>query len=121
MQYTVLFQGHKIWVWFILLSVVIGLLVSLFSGSLHIKRTMRADAPLEDFKGHMNERIPALMKLYKIPGCSIALVGRRNRMDKAYGYADSESGGRLTADTPMTCNHYKTVTAMAVRLAERAD
>jgi len=34
---------------------------------------MRAHALLEEFKAHMDERIPALMKLYGIPGCNIAL------------------------------------------------
>jgi hypothetical protein len=46
----------------------------LFSGNLQIKRNLRADAPLDELKVHMDERIPALMKLYGIPGCNIALV-----------------------------------------------
>jgi hypothetical protein len=59
--------------WFILTSTIISLLIMLFSGSLQIKRSMRAHALLEEFKAHMDERIPALMKLYGIPGCNIAL------------------------------------------------
>ena len=50
------------WIWFTLTSIIISLLVMLFSGSLQIKRNMRADAPLDVFKAHMDERIPALMK-----------------------------------------------------------
>ena len=80
MQNT-LFQGHKIGAWFILLSIVISLLLALFSGSLQIKRTMRAGVPLDEFKAHMGERIPALMKQYEIPGWHRACEGRRNRMD----------------------------------------
>ena len=59
-------------------SVIISLLVMLFSGSLQIKRNMHADVPLDEFKAHMDERIPALMKLYGIPGCNTALCGQKS-------------------------------------------
>ena len=62
------------WVWYVFLSLLSGLLVALLSGSLQIKRNIRAGASLDGFRVHMDERIPALMKLYQIPGCSIALV-----------------------------------------------
>ena len=102
-QNTVLFQGHKIRAWFILLSILISLLLALFSGSLQIKRTMGADMTLDEFKAHMDERIPALMKLYEIPGCSVALVkGGEIVWTGAYGYADVESGRALTVDSPMS-------------------
>lgn len=122
MQNTVLFQGHKIWAWFILLSILISLLLALFSGSLQIKRTMRADVPLNEFKAHMDERIPALMKLYEIPGCSIALVKDGEIVwTEAFGYADVESGRKLTVDTPMSVQSItKSVTAWGImRLAEK--
>ena len=102
MQNSGLFE-HKIWAWFILVSIVIGLLLALFSGSLQIKRTMGADMTLDEFKAHMDERIPALMKLYEIPGCSIALVKDGEIVwTEAFGYADVESGRKLTVDTPMS-------------------
>lgn len=115
------FGGCKLWVWFILLSLFIGLLVALLSGSLQFKRNMRAGAPLEAFRAHMDERIPALMKLYRIPGCAVALV-RNNEIvwTQAYGYADVASGRILTVDTPMSVQSIsKSVTAWGVmRLAE---
>jgi len=119
---TVLFQGHKILASFILLSILFSLLLFLFSGSLQIKRTMRADVPFIEFKAHMDERIPALMKLYEIPGCSIALVKDREVVwTEAYGYADVESGRALTVDTPMSVQSItKSVTAWGImRLAEK--
>ncbi len=58
----------------IVASLLIGTLVALRSGSLLIKKKVQADASLDEFKAHMDERIPALMKQYSIPGCNIALV-----------------------------------------------
>jgi uncharacterized membrane-anchored protein YhcB (DUF1043 family) len=52
----------------IALSLFISILVALLSGSLQ-RRNMRADAPLDEFKAHMNERIPALMKQYSKHSC----------------------------------------------------
>ncbi len=92
MQNKVLFQGHRIWAWFITLSILTGLLLALFSGSLQIKRAMRANVPLAEFKAQMDKRIPALMKLYAIPGCSLALVKDGEIIwTEAYGYADLEA------------------------------
>lgn len=104
------------WIWFILTSLIISLLVMLFSGSLQIKRNMRADAPLDEFKAHMDERIPTLMKLYEIPGCNIALVKDGEiAWTEGYGYADVESGRALTTDTPMSVQSItKSVTAWGV-------
>jgi CubicO group peptidase (beta-lactamase class C family) len=110
------------WIWFILTSIIISFLVMLFSGSLQIKRNMHADAQLDEFKAHMDERIPALMKLYSIPGCNIALVKDGEiAWTEAYGYADVESGRMLTTDTPMSVQSItKSVTAWGVmRLWEK--
>jgi CubicO group peptidase (beta-lactamase class C family) len=114
--------GHGMWIWFILTSIIISLLVMLFSGSLQIKRNMRADAPLDEFKTHMDERIPALMKLYGIPGCNIALVKDSEVVwTEGYGYADVASGRTLTTDTLMSVQSItKSVTAWGVmRLKEK--
>ncbi len=104
------------WIWFILIFIIISLLVMLFSGSMQIKRSMRADAPLDEFKAHMDERIPALMKLYGIPGCSIALVQDNEVVwTEGYGYADVASGRALTVDTPMSVQSItKSVTAWGI-------
>ncbi|HHT49590.1 MAG TPA: beta-lactamase family protein [Firmicutes bacterium] len=118
MQKAVLFQGHKRWVWFITLSILTALLLALFSGSLQIKRTIRANVPLDEFRAHMDKRIPALMKLYEIPGCSVALVKDGEIVwIEAYGYADVESGRALTVDTPMSVQSItKSVTAWGIML-----
>jgi CubicO group peptidase (beta-lactamase class C family) len=112
---------HRMWIWFILTSIIISLLVMLFSGSLQIKRNMRADAPLDEFKAHMDESIPAMMKLYGIPGCNIALVQDNEVVwTEGYGYADVASGRVLTVDTPMSVQSItKSVTAWGImRLGE---
>ena len=118
MQNTVLFQGHKLWGWFIILSILTGMPLALFSGSLQIKRTMRAEMPLDVFKAQMDKRIPALMKLYEIPGCSVALMKDAEIVwTEAYGYADVESGRVLTVDTPMSVQSItKSVTAWGIML-----
>jgi CubicO group peptidase (beta-lactamase class C family) len=93
-----------------------------FSGSLQIKRNLRANAPLDAFKAHMDERIPALLKLYGIPGCNIALVqGKEVVWTEAYGYADVAGGRVLTIETPMSVQSItKSVTAWGVlRLGEK--
>ncbi|HOG63434.1 MAG TPA: serine hydrolase domain-containing protein [Sedimentibacter sp.] len=108
--------------WFILTSIIISLLVMLFSGSLQIMRNLRAHAPLDEFKAHMDERIPALMKLYGIPGCNIALVKDNEVVwTEGYGYADVSNRRALTVDTPMSVQSItKSVTAWGVmRLWEK--
>ncbi len=110
------------WIWFILTSIIISLLVMLLTGSLQMGRNMRADAPLDEFEAHMDERIPTMMKLYGIPGCNIALVKDGEiAWIEGYGYADVESGRALTTDTPMSVQSItKSVTAWGVmRLRER--
>jgi CubicO group peptidase (beta-lactamase class C family) len=122
MKKSRILEGYRIWIWFIIISILISLLVALLSGSLQIKRSMRADAPLGEFMSHMNERIPALMRQYRIPGCNIALVKDCKVVwTKAYGYADMASGRELTVNTPMSVQSItKSVTAWGVmRLVER--
>jgi CubicO group peptidase (beta-lactamase class C family) len=91
-------------------------------GTLRIKRNMRADTSFDEFKTYMDERIPALMKQYRIPGCNIALVkDGAIAWTESYGYADIESGRALTTDTPMSVQSItKSVTAWGVmRLSEK--
>lgn len=122
MKYIKIFEGRRMWAWFILLSILISLLVAMFSGSLQIKRNIHAGAPLEIFQVHMEERIHTLMKLYQIPGCSIALVHDYEiAWTQGFGYADVESGRALTADTAMSVQSItKSLTAWGVmKLAEK--
>lgn len=112
----------KIGIRFVLLSLVMGLLAALLSGSLQWGGGVRAGAPWEAFQAHMEERIPALMKLFGVPGCSVALVHDRELLwTRAYGYADVAAGRELNADTPMRVQSIsKSVTAWGVmKLAEK--
>ena len=110
--------GCRMRLWFILLSILIGLLAALLSGNLEINRSLGADMPLHDFKAYMREHISNLMKQYRIPGCSIALVKDSEVVwTEAYGYADVTSGRVLTIDTPMSVQSItKSVTAWGVML-----
>jgi CubicO group peptidase (beta-lactamase class C family) len=122
MKDTGVIVSYRMCFWFILLSILIGLLAALLSGNLELNRSLSVDVPLHDFKTYMNERIPTLMKQYGIPGCSIALVKDSEVVwAKAYGYADTASGRALSVDTPMSVQSItKSVTAWGVmRLAEK--
>lgn len=122
MKSTILFKGYRVWVWFILLFLLSSLLVALLSGSLQMKRNMCANAPIEDFRSYMNERIPSLMKQYRIPGCSIALVYHGEIVwVQSIGHADVASSRAMTTDTPMRVQSIsKSITAWGVmRLAEK--
>lgn len=116
MKYTQIFKGYRKVLWLIILSLLIGLLVALFSGSLQIKKNFNEEISLDYYIAHMNERIPVLMKLYQIPGCSIALVQDCEIVwTQSYGYADVDSGRSLTADTPMSVQSItKSITAWGV-------
>lgn len=115
-------EGRRMWVQFIILTLLMGLFVALISGSLQIRRNIRAGVSLEDFRAHMDKRIPDLMKLYRIPGCNIALIhGHEIVWVKSFGYADLESRRILTDNTPMSVQSItKSVTAWGVmKLAEK--
>ena len=115
-------EAYRMWIWFIFISLIISLLVMMISGSLQSKRNLRAHVPLDEFKAHMDERIPALMKLYGIPGCNIALVKDNEVVwTEGYGYADVSNRRALTVDTPMSVQSItKSVTAWGVmRLWEK--
>lgn len=122
MKKSGILEGRGMWIWFTLISIIISLLVMLLSGSLQMGRNMRADAPLDEFEAHMDERIPTMMKLYGIPGCNIALVKDGEiAWTEGYGYADMASGRALTTDTPMSVQSItKPVTAWGImRLVEK--
>lgn len=83
---------------------------------------MSKDMSSEEFTNYLNERIPALMKHYQIPGASLALVRDGEIMwISAYGYADVQGEQLLTPDTPMRVQSIsKPVTAWGVmKLAEQ--
>ncbi len=51
------------------------------------------------FTAYLNERIPALMQQYEVPGLSTALNHGRNLIwSQAYGYADRDRRRTITVD-----------------------
>lgn len=121
MKKTEIFESRRMWVWFIVISLSIGFFVALLSGSLQFRQNIRAGASFEVFREYLDERIPFLMEVYQIPGCSVALVRNQEiAWTQAYGYADLESGRILTTETPMSTQSIsKSVTAWGImKLAE---
>jgi CubicO group peptidase (beta-lactamase class C family) len=71
---------------------------------------------LEGFTSHLDSRIPALMEDYDIPGVCVALIKKGDiAWTKAYGYADLESGSKMTTDAYLRVQSIsKPVTAWGV-------
>lgn len=76
------------------------------------------DKPLEELIAHLEQRIPALMNSYNIPGVAIALVeDGETAWVNAYGYADLEEGRMMTSDTYCRVQSIsKSVTAWGVMM-----
>lgn len=82
---------------------------------------IRHGSPPTEFAALLDARIPKLMRRCGVPGASIALVQNgRIVHTAAYGYADRETGRKMSADLPMRVQSIsKSVTAWAVlKLAE---
>ncbi|NLK27504.1 MAG: beta-lactamase family protein, partial [Clostridiales bacterium] len=92
------------------------ILLAPISGLFPFTKKVRPQAPLDEYTSHLDKRIPTLMNFYDIPGSSIALVkGGELVWSKAYGYADLESGRKLTTDTPMRVQSIsKSITAWGI-------
>ncbi len=72
----------------------------LFGGQLSLARETEQWVSLMQFTFLLDERIPALMSEYGIPGVNIALIKNGEVVwRKAYGYADLEQGIKMTTDT----------------------
>lgn len=112
--------GKLIWLLIALTAALLPVLA--FSGLQPLRAYGLSNATKEAFLSHISDRIPALMKLYDIPGSSIALVLDGEVVwSGAYGYADIGGGRKLTTDTPMRVQSIsKPVTAWGVmNLAEQ--
>jgi CubicO group peptidase (beta-lactamase class C family) len=99
------------------------LFVFLALDSVGTGQVRKGSAP-ETFTGYLDRRIPSLMNKYEIPGASIAIVtGGVCRWTKAYGYADLETGRKMTTDTPLRVQSIsKPVTAWGVlKLVEKGE
>ncbi|WP_165138056.1 serine hydrolase domain-containing protein [Halalkalibaculum roseum] len=84
--------------------------------------SVELEASLDDFTRYLDERIPALMEWYTVPGLSIALVEDGEPVwTAAYGYADLERGKKLNINAIYRAESIsKPVTAWGVlALAEK--
>lgn len=108
-----------------LLSLIAALvLVIPLSGWNPFRISPAPQSSAEEFTEYLDQRIPELMDLYKIPGSSLALVqDGRLVWTAAYGYSNLERQERLTPDTPMRVQSIsKSLTAWAIlKLAEEGQ
>jgi len=80
----------------LIISFILVMSVAKFRTTKEVEKS----ASLAKFTDYLDERIPALMKNYEVPGVNIALVRRgKTAWSKAYGYADLEVGRKMTTDT----------------------
>ncbi len=105
-------------------AVVVGssLLVILGVGGVQVAAA--SDNATGGFDGQLDERVPALMARYEVPGVGIALVRDGEvAWSGAYGAADAVSGRPLTPDTRFRAESIsKPVTAWGVlRLVEQGQ
>lgn len=100
-------------------------LVLVFSVSgLHLSADVEVGMSLNAFTAQLDRYIPSLMRLYDIPGLSIALVrGGEVSWSEAYGYADLAAGREMTTDTYLRVQSIsKPITAWGVmRLVEQGE
>ena len=83
-----------------LLSISIPLVLVLSSSKFFLTNEIGKNTPIEIFSDHLNHKIPALMDVYDIPGVSISIVDQgKIAWSKAYGYADLETGRKITTGT----------------------
>jgi CubicO group peptidase (beta-lactamase class C family) len=104
-------------VWFrISAALILSLILVMSVSKNYPTQKIENNAPLTTFTAHLDERIPILMKAYYIPGVNIALVkGGKTVWANAYGYADVETGRKMTLDTPLRVQSIsKSVTAWGV-------
>jgi CubicO group peptidase (beta-lactamase class C family) len=95
---------------------VFAFLLVKFVSVIYQTKEVKKNSSLEIFTAHLEERIPALMETYDIPGVSIAIVEEgKTTWTKAYGYADLKSGRKMTTDTYLRVQSIsKSVTAWGV-------
>jgi len=106
----------------ILIAMIISFIFVVSVSRLHPITKAEKDAPLEIFTAYLDERIPDIMKDYNIPGANIALVKDGEVIwTEAYGYADLETGRKMTTDTYLRVESIsKPVTAWGImKLAEQ--
>ncbi len=81
-------------------SVILSVILVISFALVSAKRGCENTASLGEFTDYLDERIPALMADYGIPGVNIALIQKgQTKWSKAYGYADLETERKMTTDT----------------------
>ena len=97
-------------------TIIISIIVVMFFSTLFPITKAEKGVTLEKFTFYLDERIPEIMEAYDIPGASIALIkGGETIWTKAYGYADLETGRKMTTDTLLRVESIsKSVTAWGV-------
>ncbi len=103
--------------WFpIIISLTIAVLLVFSAARFYSPMDIAPAAPLPKFTERLDERIPAIMQDYSIPGVCLALIRRGEIVwQKAYGYADLAEGRKMTADTPCRVESIsKSLTALGV-------
>ncbi|NOZ37956.1 MAG: beta-lactamase family protein [Gammaproteobacteria bacterium] len=99
-----------------------SLLLLLFVGDSCTRQLFDTQNSIEVLSDYFDRHIPRLMKLYDVPGLSVALV-RNGELawSAAYGYADPEHNRKMTIDAIYRVESIsKSVTAWGViRLAEQ--
>jgi CubicO group peptidase (beta-lactamase class C family) len=64
------------------------------------EKQFEENIPAHYFTSYLDSRIKELMDIYEIPGATIALIkGGETVWVQAYGYADLETGRKMTVDT----------------------
>lgn len=99
-----------------IIILIISLVLVILVSNLHSIKSVKKDISLEEFLVHIDNKISKLMKVYDIPGVNIALVKEgKNIWSKSYGYADLETGRKMTTDTYLSVQSIsKPVTAWGI-------
>ncbi len=101
----------------VLLTGIISVVFVLALSGIHVQtEAIQQNESLEAFSAHLSKRTAALMALYEIPGVSIALAADGKLVfSSAFGYAQKETGRKLTTGTPMRVQSIsKPVTAYGI-------
>lgn len=105
-------------------ALIFSCILVLPGAKLYPIRQAERGASLDTFTAHVVQRMPELIKAYQIPGVSMALVQKGKIVwTQAFGYADIETGRRMTTDTVCRVQSIsKSVTAWGVmKLAEQGE
>lgn len=105
-------------------ALILAVVLVLSAARLDPVRQAEQSASVDAFTAHIEQRIPELMKTYRIPGVSMALVQNKSIVwTHAFGYADIASGVPMTPDAVCRVQSIsKSVTAWAVmKLVEQGE